>query len=818
MPLHVQVSGSYKGAAGALRKAKERSGKAKRHAHDQETRQYFSQGASPVPPLGGEYHHVGDIKSPPVADDHVREQWDRWRDSSHAPWRPTGGGEEDAKGKSVGKGTAIPHPISHVSLHELGEEIDADEGGIDDPARLNERYGLKKLGRAGEAHVRRLAHARCKHAIPKYHENRAYYGERFDDIKHKVDRDKLYNTDSEAHTEVSPHSGGRSGSAEEPPQPAVEVHPSDKSVETSEFRPSEYAWHGREPDYRKWDYEEERWVPDYEPPEMELPARHASLRSDSEQTFLSPHSSSGGPSFSHDSFSHQKHGSVVSTRGAHDAEHSPGGGGAHSYHVAGVRNTLSPRGSATRHDRHLERTKELQRRQNSYSGQVNKKAEHQKYLKHHLQKRIVEANERLHEEAKEDTEAALRESELKHHYSVHHQVESPHGSPLKNRRAEREAWAAQREEELASKRLEHEESQLENSIHKRGVRSTMGLAPSRRDSGGGGKIVWDPNSTGVHDLSFTRKMKTQSPRREREREREWDEYEKVLDAKGLQAARRARIQQRERKRQADAEAEAAEAAAWRRQQHADDDSSSVEVAAADGQRQPGVAEVVGAAEEEEEEEEPSAQPEQRPMTADDEKSESKAWIEAEEDDRARELSIISGAEEEGRRGVRTPQTEPRSVMEQQQDAALPMLVVPAKKERDALFNSLDVNGNGGVSLAEIDKGVVAGLFSRALVVQNGGGGSSGDAESFDHKPALMRAYHAADKSGDGFIERSEFPRLLQYMVFFNNFWHKFEGIDSDHDRRLDLAQFTAGCSVIGLALSPEQAELEFAGCDADGGE
>ena len=167
-----------------------------------------------------------------------------------------------------------------------------------------------------------------------------------------------------------------------------------------------------------------------------------------------------------------------------------------------------------------------------------------------------------------------------------------------------------------------------------------------------------------------------------------------------------------------------------------------------------------------------------------------------------------------------PEPEPAALphvrMAQRQVAALPTLVVPAKKERDALFDSLDVNGNGGLSLAEIDKGVVAGLFSRALVVQNGGG-SSGDAESFDHKPALMRAYHAADKSGDGFIERSEFPRLLQYMVFFNNLWHKFEGIDSDHDRRLDLAEFTAGCSVIGLALSPEQAELEFARCDADGG-
>eukprot|EP01046_Picozoa_sp_COSAG06_P070586 COSAG06_NODE_19805_length_822_cov_0.887967_1_plen_171_part_10 len=53
-----------------------------------------------------------------------------------------------------------------------------------------------------------------------------------------------------------------------------------------------------------------------------------------------------------------------------------------------------------------------------------------------------------------------------------------------------------------------------------------------------------------------------------------------------------------------------------------------------------------------------------------------------------------------------PEPEPAALphvrMAQRQVAALPTLVVPAKKERDALFDSLDVNGNGGLSLAEID--------------------------------------------------------------------------------------------------------------------
>ena len=157
----------------------------------------------------------------------------------------------------------------------------------------------------------------------------------------------------------------------------------------------------------------------------------------------------------------------------------------------------------------------------------------------------------------------------------------------------------------------------------------------------------------------------------------------------------------------------------------------------------------------------------------------------------------------------------KSAMQQQQQQhvpALPMLVVPTKEARDALFNALDANRNGGLSLAEIDKGVVSGAFTKVLSPEGSTGG-----ESFDHKPALMRAYHAADRSKDGFIERSEFAVLLHYMVYFNNMWHKFEAIDSDHDRRLDLAEFTAGCEVLGLEISAEEAEVEFARCDADGG-
>jgi Ca2+-binding EF-hand superfamily protein len=69
--------------------------------------------------------------------------------------------------------------------------------------------------------------------------------------------------------------------------------------------------------------------------------------------------------------------------------------------------------------------------------------------------------------------------------------------------------------------------------------------------------------------------------------------------------------------------------------------------------------------------------------------------------------------------------------------------VEQKAERARLFARMDVNGNGYLSLAEIDKGVFE-LFPR-----------------FNCKPALMRAYKAADTSGDGLISPLEFRQLLQ---------------------------------------------------------
>ena len=96
---------------------------------------------------------------------------------------------------------------------------------------------------------------------------------------------------------------------------------------------------------------------------------------------------------------------------------------------------------------------------------------------------------------------------------------------------------------------------------------------------------------------------------------------------------------------------------------------------------------------------------------------------------------------------------------------------------------MDFNGNGSLSLAEIDKAIVE-LWPQ-----------------FDHKKAVLRAYKAADRNGDGFIRRREFRLLLEYIIYFNRLWDTFESIDANHDQRLDRDEFSAASKLVGHALT-----------------
>ena len=116
---------------------------------------------------------------------------------------------------------------------------------------------------------------------------------------------------------------------------------------------------------------------------------------------------------------------------------------------------------------------------------------------------------------------------------------------------------------------------------------------------------------------------------------------------------------------------------------------------------------------------------------------------------------------------------------------------------------LDVNGNGKVSLAEIDKLMVYSY------------------PKLNNKKALMRAYKQTclmdGGDGDAWVEPHELPQLLVNLFYFNKLYAAFIDIDRDFDRRLDKNEFYLGAKKLGLKLSRKQAAAEFAEMDANSG-
>ncbi len=113
---------------------------------------------------------------------------------------------------------------------------------------------------------------------------------------------------------------------------------------------------------------------------------------------------------------------------------------------------------------------------------------------------------------------------------------------------------------------------------------------------------------------------------------------------------------------------------------------------------------------------------------------------------------------------------------------LPWQKTPEEKaKRDIIWQSIDVNGNGILSLAELDKGLCDVLNIQFL---------------FAVKSVLIRAFNAAKvvikprhSYGDDYVSRGEFRILLKYLRQFYEYWVAFDRVDADDDRRISFNEF-----------------------------
>ena len=143
--------------------------------------------------------------------------------------------------------------------------------------------------------------------------------------------------------------------------------------------------------------------------------------------------------------------------------------------------------------------------------------------------------------------------------------------------------------------------------------------------------------------------------------------------------------------------------------------------------------------------------------------------------------------------------------------ALPFRKTPEEfEQRNKLWNSIDINGNGYVSLAELDKGVRDAMQNQEL---------------FDSKPVLIRAYKAARNRvktqklhGPDYIERCEFRLVLLYLRQYFEYWVAFQRVDKSGDDRISLIEFMDAKEQIEVWVGPiDDAEATFQEIDINGG-
>ena len=129
--------------------------------------------------------------------------------------------------------------------------------------------------------------------------------------------------------------------------------------------------------------------------------------------------------------------------------------------------------------------------------------------------------------------------------------------------------------------------------------------------------------------------------------------------------------------------------------------------------------------------------------------------------------------------------------------------VEERTKRRQLWNAIDMNGNGYISLAEFDRGVRDVLNLPHI---------------FSLKKVLIRAYNAsknkikgkAKHSGD-YVEWLEFRILLVYLRQYFEYYAMFCRIDTSDDFKVDINEFKKAVPILekwGVKITDPTAEFK----------
>ena len=142
---------------------------------------------------------------------------------------------------------------------------------------------------------------------------------------------------------------------------------------------------------------------------------------------------------------------------------------------------------------------------------------------------------------------------------------------------------------------------------------------------------------------------------------------------------------------------------------------------------------------------------------------------------------------------------------------LPCRMTPESvADRKKLWRSIDVNGNGYLSLAEVDKGLIDNCNLDSL---------------FHSKPVIIRAFNAAKDKGksrskysEDYVEWHEFRYLLIYLRQYAEYFVMFNRIDSGDDKKINLKEFEASLpSLKEWGINVEDPVETFREIDTNGG-